>query len=169
MKRRPVRKNFRVRSRHLKDWARDQAAMARDFFGAQTPLIAIAKSLERDPDLLKAIRRALWREFRGRVKFTNEIPRGWRCEALSVKAETSRCSRCGEAAKNLKTNFAFLDRGKVVPTREMHATPAVCPGCGHVEEPEDPAVEALKSLEVPGDSREDPPEPQSISEETVEL
>jgi len=169
MKRHAVRRKFRLKSRHLKDWARDQANMARDFFGTQTPLIAIAKSIDRDAGLSKAVRRALSREFHGRVKFSNEISKGWRCEALSVTAETSKCSRCGEAAKTLKTNFAFLDHGKVVPTPEMHATPAVCPGCGHVEEPANPAVEAAKDVDAPGDSRVVAEELESISEETVEL
>ncbi len=169
MKRRSVRRKFRLKPRHLKDWARDQANMARDFFGPQTPLIAIAKSVERDAELSKAVRRSLWREFHGRVKFTNEISKGWRCEALSVTAKTSNCSSCGEAAKNLKTTFAFLDHGKVVPTPEMRVTPAVCPTCGHVEEPGNPAEEAPKDLEAPGASREVAEELGLISEETVEL
>ncbi len=151
-KRRGTKKNFRVRPRHLREWARDRADMARDFFGTQTPLFAIAKSVERDPDLSNAVRRALSREFRWRVKFTNEIPRGWRCVALSVTAKASKCSKCGEPAKTLQTNFAFLNRGKVVPTPEIHATPAVCPTCGHVEEPEDPSGEAPKGVETPEES-----------------
>ncbi len=135
MKPRPVRRSFNVKARHLKDWARDQAEMARDFFGTQTPLFAVARSVEENTALSKAVHRALLREFHGHVKFTTEIPRGWRCVALAVRAEASRCSRCGEAAKNLKTNFAYLDHGKVVPAPETRATPAVCPTCGHVEEP----------------------------------
>ncbi|HEX9340733.1 MAG TPA: hypothetical protein VF992_06125 [Thermoplasmata archaeon] len=168
MKRRPVKRNFRVKPRHLKDWARDQANMARDFFGAQTPLFAVAKSLERDPGLSKAVRRALTREFRGRVKFTNEIAKGWRCEALSVTVEPSKCSRCGEAAKNLKTHVAFLDRGKVVPTPEIHATPAVCPACGHVEEPGE-VPENPRDVEIPGESVEGAGELQAVPEEIADL
>ncbi len=140
MTRSPVRQDFRPRARHLRDWAHDQADMARDFFGRQAPLFAIAKSVEEDRSLSKAVHRALSREFHGHVKFTNEVPRGWRCVALSVKAEKSSCSECGEAAKRLKTKFVFLDHGKVVPTGELHATPAVCPACGHVEEPADPST-----------------------------
>ena len=152
MTRSPVKQDFRPRARHLKDWAHDQADMARDFFGRQAPLFAIAKAVEQDRSLSKAVHRALTREFHGHVKFTNEIPRGWRCVALSVKAEKSSCSECGEAAKRLKTKFVFLDHGKVVPTGELHATPAVCPACGHVEEPADPSTsspDAVPSLDSP--------------------
>ncbi len=152
MTRSPVKQDFRPKARHLRDWAHDQADMARDFFGRQAPLFAIAKSVEEDRSLAKAVHRALSREFHGHVKFTNEIPRSWRCVALSVKAERSSCSECGEAAKQLKTKFVFLDHGKVVPTGELHATPAVCPACGHVEEPADSSVVApdeLLTLEGP--------------------
>ncbi len=134
MKPRPVKMNFKPKARHLRDWAHDQAEMSRAFFGPQTPLFVIAKAVERDPYLAQAVRRSLSREFRHHVKFTDEIPRSWRCVALSVAAEASRCSRCGEAAKRLRTRFEYVDRGKVVPTPELHATPAVCPACGHTEE-----------------------------------
>ena len=153
MTRSPVKQDFRPKARHLRDWARDQADMARDFFGRQAPLFAISKSVEKDRSLSKAVRRALSREFHGHVKFTNEIPRGWRCVALSVKAEKSSCSECGEAAKRLKTKFVFLEHGKVVPTGELHATPAVCPACGHVEEPGDSSTippDGVQTLDGPG-------------------
>ncbi len=138
MKRHAVKRDFKPKARHLKDWAHDQADMARHFFGTQAPLYALAKSLEQNPGLSNAVRRALSHEFEGRAKFTTEVPRSWRCVALSVRAERSSCSKCGEPAKRLKTDFAFVDHGKVVPTGELHATPAVCPKCGHVEEPAAP-------------------------------
>lgn len=137
MKPRAVKMNFRPKARHLRDWAHDQAEMSRGFFGPQTPLFVIAKAVERDPALAEAVRRSLSKEFRHHVKFADEIPRSWRCVALSVAAEASRCSKCGEAAKRLHTRFEYVDRGKVVPSPELHATPAVCPACGHVEEPQD--------------------------------
>lgn len=154
MARRAVKKTFKPRARHLRDWAHDQAEMSHDFFGSQTPLFAIAKSVERDPHLAQAVRRSLSREFRHHVKFTNEIPRTWRCIALSVVAEASHCAKCGEAAKRLRTTFEYLDHGKVVPTPELHATPAVCPTCGHVEEPEDAAVPSpTRVIDSPGTPR----------------
>ncbi len=136
MRPRPVKLNFKPKARHLRDWAHDQAEMSRGFFGPQTPLFVIAKAVERDPYLASAVRRSLAREFRHHVKFTDEIPRTWRCVALSVAAEASRCSRCGEAAKRLHTRFEYVDHGRVVPSPELHATPAVCPACGHLEEPQ---------------------------------
>jgi hypothetical protein len=146
LKRPAIRPDFRVKARHLKDWARDQAEMAREFFQAQTPLFAIAESVKGSPDLSKAIRRALSREFPGRVKFTSAIPREWRCIAVSVTAEASSCVHCGEPAKTLKTDFEFWDRGKVVSTPELHATPPVCPACGHVADSDEDLLELTRII-----------------------
>ncbi len=124
--------DFKIRPRQLRDWARDLHRTCGRFFEAegQTPLLVLAPSIG---DNLEVVRKAIRKEFRGDVKFANSILPDWRCVALTVRSQQSRCENCGRSAKKLKTTFGLLDHGEPAPEpRAAHRTPAVCPACGHV-------------------------------------